>query len=87
MSEYTTIDCHCHAVLNVRSCSGTSTSIVQLILAHVQMVDQQKYGQVVFNQIFEIIPVACPSAKELIINGLEYLIDLTMHDEALEKVL
>lgn len=68
--------------------SGFSLTLVTLILAHVKLVDQQRHGEIIVEKIFQII-ASNPNetAKRLIVTSLEHIIDITMHDQVLGKLL
>lgn len=51
------------------------------------LVDQQKHGEAVFEQIFEILSVASAPAKRMIITSLEDIVDITLHDRTIVKIL
>lgn len=67
--------------------SGASLSLVQLLLAQLMLVDQQKHGEAVFEQIFQILAVASAPVKQMIITSLEDIVDITLHDRVIVKIL
>lgn len=67
--------------------SGASLVLVQLLLAQLTLVDQQRHGEAVLEEIFEILSVASEPAGRLIVGSLEDIVDITLHDRIIVKIL
>lgn len=68
--------------------SGNALSLVSLILSHVKLVDQQRHGELVVEKILQILSSSpAEAAKRMIMTSLEHIIDITMHDHVLGRLL
>lgn len=67
--------------------SGASLTLVQLLLTQLMLVDQQRHGDAVLEQILQVLGAASAPARQLIVNSLEDIVDITLHDRLIVKIL
>lgn len=68
--------------------SSSALSLVSLILSHIKLVDQQRHGELVAEKIIQVLSLnPNEAAKLMVMSNLEHIIDITMHDYVLGKIL
>lgn len=58
---------------------------IDLLLAQLKFVDQLSHGEFVYEEIFDALETA--SDRRTIIRSLEDIIDLTRHNDVIEKLM
>lgn len=65
-----------------------SLSLVYLIIAHMKLIDQQRHGELIVEKILQVLSSnPNEAAKRMIMTSLELIIDITMHDRVLGRLL
>lgn len=59
---------------------------IDLLLAQLKFVDHLSNGEFVCEKIFEILELASNDSRQTIIKSLEDIIDLTRHNDVIEKL-
>lgn len=59
---------------------------IDLLLAQLKFVDHLEHGEFVCEQMFEILELATGDARQTIIKSLEDIVDLTRHNDVIEKL-
>lgn len=60
---------------------------IDLLLAQLKFVDHLSHGELVCEQIFEALETASDDARCTIIKSLEDIVDLTRHNDVIEKLM
>lgn len=60
---------------------------IELLLAQLKFVDHLAHGEFVFEEVFDALETASENARDIIIRSLEDIIDLTRHNEVIEKLM
>lgn len=60
---------------------------IALLLAQLKFVDQLSHGEFVCEEIFDALDSASEDARRAIIKSLEDIIDLTRHNDVIEKLM
>lgn len=60
---------------------------IDLLLAQLKFVDQLSHGDFVYEEIFDALETASDDARRTIIRSLEDIIDLTRHNDVVEKLM
>lgn len=79
--------CEWLSCLLPNECSGGSLTLIRLLLIQLTLVDQRQHGEAVLEQIFDILAVSSDPARLLIINRLEDIVDITLHNRVMTKLL
>ena len=68
--------------------NSSDLHLIQLILSQLKFVDHIKNGEMIFDNICEILELAkSTSTKQVIINGLEDVVDMSFHDRLVRKLM
>lgn len=60
---------------------------IDLLLAQLKFVDHLSHGDFVCEKIFEVLEFATGDAQQIIIKSLEDIIDLTRHNDVINKLM
>lgn len=60
---------------------------IGLILAQMKFVDHLTHGDMVCEKIFDILELASNESRQVIIKSLEDIVDLTRHNDIVNKLM
>lgn len=60
---------------------------INLLLAQLKFVDHLSHGDFVCEKMFEILELASGDIQEVIIKSVEDIVDLTRHNDVIEKLM
>lgn len=67
--------------------TNSSNMEIELLLAQLKFVDHLSHGEFVCEEIFDALETASEDARRIIIKSLEDIIDLTRHNDVIEKLM
>lgn len=60
---------------------------IELLLAQLKFVDHLSHGEFVCEEVFDALETASDDARSIIIRSLEDIIDLTRHNDVIQKLM
>lgn len=60
---------------------------IELLLVQLKFVDHLSHGEFVCEEVFDALETASDDARRIIIRSLEDIIDLTRHNDVIEKLM
>lgn len=67
--------------------TNASNMDIELLLAQLKFVDHLSHGELVCTEIFDALETASADARRTIIKSLEDIVDLTRHNDVIEKLM
>lgn len=74
-------------IVNERETNYSEPPILLLILCHFKFINHSMNGEIVSKSIYEILELANPLAREIIITNFEDIFDRNIHDEVVQKLM
>lgn len=74
-------------IINDKETNYSEPPILLLILCQLKFINHAMNGEIVSKNIYEILELADPLAREIIITNFEDIFDRNIHDEVIQKLM